>query len=81
MAGRYDEWLAREPIWPSDDHVHHTYDEPVICRDCGVQIGDGWVTTGVASGASCDRCYRWRVDHHVEFDPLPICQIKRGDRW
>ena len=58
-----------------------THDELVICRDCGVKILWGGVTTGVGSGASCGTCYGWRVDHGVVFDPLPICAIKRGDRW
>ena len=50
------------------------------CRDCGVVITEGGVTTGVASGSSCRACYEWRVDHDAVFDPRTVPQIQAAQK-
>ena len=78
MAGRFDEWKAREPDPCGDGPLDHL--QSIYCRDCGAVIYVGGVTTGVASGPSCVVCYVWRVDHDAVFDPRTVPQIQAGQR-
>ena len=50
------------------------------CRDCGVVITAGGVTTGVASGSSCRPCSDWRVTQGALFDVRTIPQIQAAQK-
>lgn len=76
--GRYDEMIARQPDpYPEG---RRSRPERVICRDCGANIRSGGMTTGVGSGASCQQCAGWRVDHGALFDERTIAELKQAQR-
>ena len=50
------------------------------CRDCGALIREGGSTTGVASGASCRSCFRWRERRGLVFDVRTIVQIQAAQK-
>lgn len=70
----YDTWKTTEP----DPYAERrTPADRVICRDCGATIRSGGMTTGIASGASCQACAAVRRQHGWEFEPMTLRELRR----
>ena len=77
----YDTWKARQP-----DEYRHDGQQPepdtqtMTCRDCLAVVREGGSTTGIASGVSCEACFRWREQRDLVFDVRTIAQMKAAQR-
>jgi len=75
----YDDYISREPDpWPEG----RMEPEPAIlhCRDCGSEIHTHPITTGIASGVSCEGCFAERRKLDAVFDCRSLPQIQADQK-
>ena len=79
-AGRYDEWLAREPD-PDRDRVRLEPETVWSCSDCDEEILVGAVSVPIGDGASriyCRPCAEARRAAGWLFDGRSLAALRRS---
>lgn len=75
MAGRFDEWKAREPDpWPEGRVIQ----DRSTCRDCQATSTEEWYH--FPTGTYCQSCYRVREARGELSDPRTRHQIHEQQR-